>query len=295
MRPGRRTASPADRSASRPPGCRHGRRQRGTALLRTAAVHRPRQVDHQVRHRRRRQDRLVAPGGQFDACAVPSPAAVAGASSMESTGTSTKSGVLVPCPGAGAVALGVDLHRTGRLCVAPPQAGGRGDERGLDDSWCAKPYSWSVPRNPRAARLPASAGEDVATPVRRSRRVPIVRRIRARQRRRAVSGLGRATSAACLRCGRRDRRWSLGSTSLERTEPTWPTSPCSHDRNHRRMSRLTDSRWWSSNCRAHRSDASVESRDHDDRLVGAQSAASASALSTTSLCGDHRRRPPRGC
>ena len=49
-----------------PTGTIAGRRERGSAFMRRPAVHRPHHVEHQVRHGRGRQDRLVPASGQLD-------------------------------------------------------------------------------------------------------------------------------------------------------------------------------------------------------------------------------------
>ena len=107
-----------------------GCRQCGATLLRAPTVHGPHQVDHHVRHRGRRHDRLVASGRQFHGARRPAqPRRQLGQQRLGvHLGEPRRTD---PGPGTGPIAFGVDLHRSGRLLPAPPHTRRRRQERRL--------------------------------------------------------------------------------------------------------------------------------------------------------------------
>ena len=100
------------------------------------------------------------------------------------------------CPRAGAVAFGVDLHRTCRLREAPPQPVRRRHERRLHD---VPGVPVEPIRAPKALRQRTGEPREHLRTGTRHRRIPVGRYIGARQRRCTVARLGRR-HCGLLRC-----------------------------------------------------------------------------------------------
>jgi hypothetical protein len=101
--------------------------------VRRPAVHRPDHVEHQVGHRRRRQDRLVPAGGQLYLPLRPAqPPAQLGDERRELE-VGEISGIGAGPGAAGEIVgdLGVHFHGAGGLHPAAAQPGGRGQPGGL--------------------------------------------------------------------------------------------------------------------------------------------------------------------
>ena len=256
------------------------------ALLRSATVHRPRQVDHQVGDGRRRQDRLVAPRGQLNGALRP----------PESGRQLVEHGIgwhidEVGCarsrPRAGTVALGVDLHRARRLRIPPAQSTRGGDERRRQD--VARVPVQAVGAREGARQRFGNAAEDLDAGA-GNRCIPIAYITRCGKRRCAVAGFRRRERSVLRRrhqCGD-GRRIDLGG--CQRPHVSAIASP--DHRDHR------DSALHRNTVGGHRIVRPPQRGvagvgDRHDRLVGlAQPRRLRQRDVDDLLCGDHRHRPP---
>ena len=269
------------------------------ALLGVAGVRGPVQVDQQVGHGTRRQQGLVAPGGQVDAVAPPSPAGSRSSSYSSATSTSLKSRVAAPDPGRrGQVGgLGVELEASGRLHPAAAQPGaaaqvGRGHAR-------ARRSRTAGGRSARAWPKATSEPARRPRPARRCRWSPVASSQSGSDRRASTSGA--ASSAGEPGPGQPARRRSTtaatssgaGDLLADRAQP--PCRPPPRRWRSPSASGCASPRWWSARCWPSAGWPRCAPPADDDGSVAGQ-ACSTSAWSTRSRQPRHHGRLPRsGC